>query len=586
LNTTMTHRRSTRRASIAALAALFAVGAAFSTRSLRAADALEWEPRATRVFIVSLARFQGNSLHSFSLDERLEDQFAALFKERGVPAEKICLLKDDQATAQNIQSEFANFLRQSSPGEMLFFYFGSHGGYDSAAGKFWFYAYDDKLPFDWAVNTIERDFKGRRAMLATDCCFSGGMSELVARRKSRIAYASLSSTFSHQTAWSGWRFMQCLMRGLAGNAVVDLNDDGNVELDELAEYTAHYMAFAAEGKPMFSTTGDLSPKLLLAKSSETKRSQVGELLEAKSGTTWAKAEVLDVKPARRHVHFTGDTRSAHDVWVGDKQTRPFEFPRYPVGATVEVLDSHHNGWHAARVLERSDSLHLCRGEGRSSAYDEWFGPSRIRASAVGSWRGVWRNNLNESGPDSLDVGLDQAGRLQGTWSGEIAVQPERLGNDVFLFAGRASNRLYRGAWRINGEQLELDYCAHGSSQRYYGSATMRRSGDASAPTMDSQAEFSGAWVGTYENSRAGSGAETLSLVERSGQLEGDWSGVDVSGERLGPTSFYLEGKLGTRTYHIVGRIAKGRLTLNYSASSESEQYFGWSTLEHSIQRRE
>ena len=128
-------------------------------------DRMAWQPSTTRVFIVSLAQFQGDRLHSFSTDERLDDRFAALFKERGVPANQILLLKDEQATTQNVKKEFANFLRKSNPGEMLFFYFGSHGSYDPETGKYSFCAYDDNLSFTWALNAIESDFKGKSSLL-------------------------------------------------------------------------------------------------------------------------------------------------------------------------------------------------------------------------------------------------------------------------------------------------------------------------------------------------------------------------------------------------------------------------------------
>ena len=74
--------------------------------------------------------------------------------------------------------------------------------------------------------------------------------------------------------------------------------------------------------------------------------------------------------------------------------------------------------------------------------------------------------------------------------------------------------------------------------------------------------------------------ETLELVEDDHQLKGTWSGVSVTGERIGNASFYLEGKLGPRTYHIVGRVTKGHLALDYSATSGSERYYGWSMLEN------
>ena len=562
----------TKRALRIGSALIVAVAASCWGGVLLAGEEAVWQPRKTRVFIVSLARFEGDRLHSFPTDERLDAHFAELFAERGVPASQIVFLKDEQATTQNIKSEFASFLRKSSPGEMLFFYFGSHGAYDPATGKFSFCAFNDNLSFSWALNAIESDFKGTRAFLMTDCCYSGGIVDLAEKRETSIAYACLSSTYAHQTAWSGWRFMQCLIRGLAGDPVVDL--------DELAAYTARYMAFAAEGKPGFTTTGDYNPKLRLAITTGQKRSRVGELLEAWTGTNWAKAEILDARAQQFKIHFTENTKSANDAWVAQDAVRPFGFQHFPIGMPVEVQDSSDHRWHSAKVLENWESLHLCRNDDRSSAYDEWFGPSRTRASLAGSWSGTWKNNLGESGPESL-VLRTEGDILSGLWSGDVKLKGERLGKDTFLFEGSTRDRFYRCAARIEGAHLELDYCAHRPSGQghYYGWANLARKGPVSEALRDPRTEFSGNWTGSYENSRGGTGEESLDLSENSDRLKGVWSGVAVTGERLGNASFYLEGKLGQRTYRVLGRVAKGQLVLNYSASAEHERYVGWSQLE-------
>ena len=93
-----------------------------------------------------------------------------------------------------------------------------------------------------------------------DCCYSGGIVELAQQRKTSIAYACLSSTYSHNVGFSGWRFLDCLLRGFSGAPVVDLDGDGHIELDELANFSEKHMAFVAEGKPMFATTNGFDPK--------------------------------------------------------------------------------------------------------------------------------------------------------------------------------------------------------------------------------------------------------------------------------------------------------------------------------------
>ena len=574
----MTH--FTRRKRLSGPMLLVALAFVCRTGLLRASDESAWQPAKMRVFIVCLAEFENGRLHSFTPSERLDDRLAELFHQRGVPADQVLLLKDQHATTQNIQSQFTSFLQKSRPGELLVFLFSSHGGYDPKTDKYSFYTYDSKLSFAWAFDTIERDFRGSHAILSADCCYSGGIADLAAKRKTPIAYACLSSTYDHQIAWSGWRFIQCLNRGLAGDPVVDLNGDRQITLDELAAYTAHYMAFAAEGKPIFKTTGGFDPKLRLATTATQKSPRAGELLEARSGYRWAKAEILDSQAERCKIHFTRDTKTNGDGWVAAKTLRPFEFERFAVGATVNVQDDD-DAWHPAQVLERFESLHRCRYKSRSSVPDEWFGPSRIRPSLAGSWSGKYENDLGETDSDTLLFRQDEGDALQGAWSGNVKLTGERIGKDVFLFEAGTDKRLYRAAGQVAGELLEFEYCAHcnnGERGQYYGWTRFSREGQIAAAPRSPRSEFAGRWLGSYENSRSGSGKETLELTEKAGHLQGDWSDVRVRGERLGTSVFYLEGASGERKYRVVGRVHESQLRLDYSATEGDDRYFGWSIL--------
>jgi len=126
----------------------------------------------------------------------------------------------------------------------------------------------------------------------------------------------------------------------------------------------------------------------------------------------------------------------------------------------------------------------------------------------------------------------------------------------------------------------LNYVAHRTpeSGHYYGWAQLDRQGEVVGAIRDQRAEFTGNWTGSYENSRGGSGNETFAVTENADELKGVWSGVDVSGERLGNAMFFLEGTSGNRRYHVVGYVAEARLVLDYSATNGNEHYWGRSTL--------
>lgn len=261
---------------------------------------------------------------------------------------------------------------------MLLFYFGSHGTYDAERGTYAFSTYDGHLPFTWAFESIERYFKGPQVLMFADCCHSGGIVDIARQLASNHAYACLSSTFSHNYAWSGWRFIGCLMRGLEGDPVVDLNGDGKIELEELARYTEKHMAFVAEGRPMFVATNGFNPGLVLAETDGKKSSpEIGNYIEAKVGGKWLKAEIIDTKPGKVEVRFA-DSDDGDDTWIPREKTRAFQFPRYAVGARVEVKAAGSGKWYPATVLGSWESLSYCRYDDWSPAYDEWVGPGRIR----------------------------------------------------------------------------------------------------------------------------------------------------------------------------------------------------------------
>ncbi|MEI7575329.1 MAG: agenet domain-containing protein [Armatimonadota bacterium] len=333
---------------------------------------LGWTPAKTRVFFIDVLLYEGESAPPASWLEIPSSAFVDQFRELGVPANQIMLLTKQQATAQNVSNQFAAFLRQSRPGEMLIFAFSGHSGRNILS------MHDRSLQKTWLIDAIETNFRGSHALLFIDSCYSGGVVDLIDRRRSRISYGALSSTFSQQSASSGCRFYQSLLRGFGGNPVVDLDKDGYVTFGELAWYTKRYMAHAAEGKPMFATSGafDLNMRLTVAKGQAPDR--VGELVEVRWKGKWYRAEILAVTPDGFKIHYTKNTKSDEDEVVSADDVRVPQFPRYKVGHRVEVKSGTDGKWHPATVLATFESLHGCRVDGLPPTKDEWFGPSRIR----------------------------------------------------------------------------------------------------------------------------------------------------------------------------------------------------------------
>lgn len=346
----------------------------------------KWSAENTRIVVISLARFAGekDGATSFSIADRLDDPLIDLFIERGVPEGQILYLKDNEATKAAITEQLPAFLAESTEDEMLLFYFSSHGGYNPKTGAHTFYAFDGPMQVGWFMGKIEAKFAGSQAMLFSDCCFSGGLVELAeARTESDISFGTLSTTGSCNLAYSGWRFTDLLKRAWSGDVAMDADDSGHISFGELCAFAERYMAFVAEGKPLYASTGDFDDELMLSKTSRPAKEGIGALVEALDGDTWYKAEVVDVKfnqddePTALRVYFTDKSRYAKRAWLDPDQVRDYEYPTYKIGAKVDIRNAA-GEWLPGHVIDAFENMHECSYDGKTALYNEWMSPSRIR----------------------------------------------------------------------------------------------------------------------------------------------------------------------------------------------------------------
>lgn len=346
------------------------------------ASAANWDPATSRVVVISLAGFAGETPGntSFSTNDRLDDPLVGRFLKLGVPDASLLYLKDDNATTENVKTLLPRFLKRSKPDETLIFYYSSHGGYDPKTGAHTYTTFDGSIGIGWFIGNIEASFKGKQVMLFSDCCYSGGMVNLAKGRgpdKTDISYAALSTTGSANLGYSGWRFTDVLYRAWTGDPAMDADRSGTVDFHELCVFAERYMAFVAEGKPLYATTGSFDTSLVLSETSREAKPGIGERLLVNDGGTWFKAEVTNVKNGQLRVHFTDKSRYDRYAWVDRSETRKFSYPTYKIGTRVQIRNTA-GKWCSGVVIDAFENMHECHFDGKSDFYDEWMSPSRIR----------------------------------------------------------------------------------------------------------------------------------------------------------------------------------------------------------------
>lgn len=286
----------------------------------------DWQPQRTWVFVVGTLEWKDKeSFESFPKENRLDRELVRFFRAQGVPPGQIVYLEDRAATTARIQNSLRALLMKTRPGDTLFLYYTGHG-YKDDEGRAYFASYDanDEGNPGWAVDsipaTIERHFKGERAFLTADCCFSGALAELVRAQPGGISYAVFASTTSDKISTGNWTFTETLLAGLRGRAYVDTDASGEVTFGELGEEIKSDMSFGEEQTASFILTGKFGRQTILADAEERTDRRIGARVEVYSEGDWYKARIVEAGKGRYRVHYYG-YEEEYDEWVKPSQIR-------------------------------------------------------------------------------------------------------------------------------------------------------------------------------------------------------------------------------------------------------------------------
>lgn len=314
------------------IAILFISLVGVSSQVLAQGNNRSWQPTRTWVVAIGLLEWQdSDSFESFPKEGRKDAELVEFFKQAGVPRDQILFLKDREATKDRIQRVMARQLARAQEGDMLIFYFTGHGAQDES-GATYFANYDvdgdnlaqTALSVKSIFSIVERNFKGTRVLLTADCCYSGALAVEAARRRTQIAYAVLTSARSDSISTANWTFTEALISGFRGNARIDQNQDGEIELSELAHYARARMLSKEDQRTSFTTTGDFSPETIMAdvtkRTAVSQSKQQSERVEVEWQGDWYPAVVLENRGAKYKIHYVG-YGAEWDEWIDAARLR-------------------------------------------------------------------------------------------------------------------------------------------------------------------------------------------------------------------------------------------------------------------------
>jgi len=341
----------------------------------------DWQPQRTWVFVVGTLEWKNREMFEyFPQKNRRDAQLVEFFRQQGVPQQQLVYLKDAQATTQRVKAAFSEFLGKAREGDLLFVYYCGHGYKSEDARTTYFATFDagGDVP-GWSTESIVKDvekyFKGARAFLTADCCYSGSLAQQARQLGRRVSFACLTSSSASQLSTANWTFTETLLAGLSGRPFADLNGDGQITFGELAEDVKADLAFAEEQLSTFVTTGNFAPGAVLAQARRKSNPQISRRVEVRSEGKWWKARVIDARAGTFLVHYYG-WEDWDDQWVRLNQIREPKVVEYSAGLTVEVIWN--RKWYPAKILSVELGVHLIHYVGYDDGWDEWVGAKRIR----------------------------------------------------------------------------------------------------------------------------------------------------------------------------------------------------------------
>jgi hypothetical protein len=353
------------------------------------ANPAETDLNSTKTYavIVGVLQWAGNRIPGFPTKNRKDEELYETLRSRGVPAENMALLLDEQATYSGVQRAVRQVGGRAASDATLIVYYCGHGS-PCAGGDVCLANYDliprfperTGLRVSDLVAMVRASFKGKRVAFLADCCFSGGLASAAeALSKAGFETASLTSSDDTMVSTENWTFTQTVIDALKGDTFADANADGTVTLGELADEVKGAMralerqrsGYAAFGIPSgFRLTTGVKPVAVADGSF-----RVGEyaLVNNRPG------RVVAVNGDRRTVQFYEYTEKRRVQVPADKLAAiPAKWENRLVIERAEIEVEWNGRWYPATILKKDGERTRIHYVGFETNWDEWVTKERIR----------------------------------------------------------------------------------------------------------------------------------------------------------------------------------------------------------------
>lgn len=339
----------------------------------------ELDPANVHAVIVGVLKYKHHrTLESFPNKNRKDRELRDLLVRRGTPAKNIALLTDKDATLANIRAAVQTAARNAEKNSTLLIYYNGHGFPDDD-GQVVFANYEAKKT-GWSLQdlgaTLADEFHGQRVLLCADACYSGALSEVVMRLAKRgIPAAALSLCGTDCESTGTWTFTQSIIDGLNGDAMLDLNGDGRITLQELVADVAESMRHRESQFHGYKANG-VADDFVIAKASGSRP----KAEDAKYAIgSYVKVRGRKMDKIGRVVAFKDNQYTLEFVDFSDKYTESFTADELTVSKNAPDCEVEWEGqWYPAKLIKTDKEKYYVHYLGFKKSWDEWVGKDRMR----------------------------------------------------------------------------------------------------------------------------------------------------------------------------------------------------------------